>query len=297
MNSSKEEIEKLNQQINQLIPTNTKGSFDLTNENLSLICVSLDKSNFELDSNRQNIIVENITHHTEYLKSLFHSSPNNNPEYFHYYLREKQNRLRRYSNRLANDPTFKDTQITLSFLDDGDLDNDYSLYLLMDKNLDEVLYSCRVFSGLSDVKAEVSGGKSIEEISKDGVDDYTFQMQLEAVKYAKTLDESCVVFDRLSGKRSTNDPYLATYAKYLLYKFFLKNEYNKGKRRLICLARQEKENRLLHGYVNLGLEIKGIANYLIGDREISHWLLCRNIEEISLHANNSAGKHSLLKTL
>lgn len=263
-------------------------SFSLETNKLQLVIVKVNKENFELDSQRGNTIVTHVEDHLDYFKTLFHSSSANDPRYFQYYLSEKKNRFLRYKQGLAKTPNFKDTRITLSFLDDGDLKENFSLYLLIDIKKDAVLYSCRVFSGMQDIKQEVSGGKRFADLETSDTSEnrfnYVNEMEKRAVQYAETLDSSCVVFDRLSGKRVKSNPDLAKYSKYLLYKFFLKNEYNNGKRRLICLARQEVENRLVQGYVRLGMEIKGVTNYLIGNRYISHWLLAASIQEIIDHA-------------
>lgn len=145
-----------------------------------------------------------------------------------------------------------------SFFDDSDMQSDYYLVVIYDKQLNIPLLTARYYYDKSTIGKSLSGDNNIDTKSI---------LNIETIQ-----DGHIFLSDRLSG--NSNHSEYRRHRQYIFLLFYMEILLrNKGKQ-FILMARKEKHDKLLKKYLQIGLQIIG-SNIHKGKE---HWILLGDVE-------------------
>lgn len=160
-----------------------------------------------------------------------------------------------------------------SFLDDSDMNGDYSLFVVY-RNISDlkkrILLTARTFTNKNDINKEICGDRN-----RIYIFDVEQQRDIEKDFALPECDEGEIfVIDRLSSG------YLREY-KDELYGLLFRTIYDIHKeanaKRVYAIARRQPQEYLMSKYVRLGMKVEGWRWHAI-DRELQHWVLSTTLD-------------------
>ncbi|MDY6900415.1 MAG: hypothetical protein SWZ49_20420 [Cyanobacteriota bacterium] len=175
-----------------------------------------------------------------------------------------------------------------SFLDDSDMNGDYSLFVVYTNICDlkkRILLTARTFTNQNDINKEICGDRN-----RIYIFDVEQQKDIEKDFVLPEGDEGEIfVVDRLASG------YLREY-KDELYGLLFRKIYDIHKdgnaKRVYAIARRQPQEYLMSKYVRLGMKVEGWRWHKI-DRELQHWVLSATLEAMK---SNFDSVHKILQT-
>lgn len=265
--------------INEITPEQVESDDTVVLENSSFRLYILKLEYGDKLFNKDKVVTKWTGKRERYLSELFSPrNKNEKKEYEDIFILEKRNRLIKYRNKLTLEHGNENAEISMSFIDDRDMNGKFQLFLLQNTTTSKILYSCRTFSETIDVAKEIQGSYSPK---LKGYDKEMYQKAKDfGSRLLKTKSDRVFVIDRLTGTIGKDIHLPKGHAKVLLYKTVMKFHLLLGQSRVICLARRTDSNLLLTEYVRFGLVVRGINFYKVGKNPISHWVLFGHLPSI-----------------